>query len=269
MADRKIQPHSANARFSNTQGQIIPLHHAFLTLQMNSFSRVSAIVMPLIFLALIWLFMPMILTLWSVIFEFWMSHIYQGNVDYKTVRILGQNLYMPYPFLGAQMPTEEMVYINLIVCVIAFLVSFLVPARAAPVNYLMRAILLIQASASLDRIISPENFSYTLPIYLVDALSLSIYMIFLLPVVLGFVYYIFDFHLWKKILLTIGMLAYFLLTIPCQYMLHAFIVHEWTLLFLPLMYLMFGTLLNVLMFVSIYGLGMSWKSSKQVRQGGR
>jgi hypothetical protein len=50
-------------------------------------------------------------------------------------------------------------------------------------------------------------------------------------------------------------------------MLHAYIIHEWTLLFLPLMYLLFGTLLDVLMFVSMYAFGMSWRSDAKAMHG--
>lgn len=263
-----VDPRIAGLRYSNTQGKIIPLHHAFLTVNMNRFSRNTAIIMPAIFLLIIWLFLPSVMQIWSDVFAFWMSRIYEGGtVAHETVRLLGRELSMPFPLLVAEKPSEHLVYTNLIVCAIAFLLSFLVPARIAPINYLLRAVILIQASASLDRIISPDYFPYTMQIYMVDALTLSIYLIFLLPLVLGFVYYIFDFGLLRKIILTVMMLAYYFLTIPCQYMLHAYIVHEGTLLFLPIMYLMFGTLLNVLMFVSIYSFGMSWRSNNKTMNG--
>lgn len=267
MTNESPQHRLANMRYSNTQGKIIPMHHAFLTVQMDRFSRVSAILMPPIFLVLLWLLMPAIMQLWGSIFQFWMGHIYQGSVDYAEVRILGHTLIMPYPLLDAIPPSIEAIYLNLAICVIVFLLTFIVPARIAPMTYMLRATLLIQASASIDRLISPDNFPYTLKIYLLDSLSLSIYMVFLLPVVLGFIYFIFDFGLWRKVTLTLLMLAYYFLTIPCQYMFHAFIIHEWTLLFLPVMYLMFGTLLNVLTFVSIYAFGMSWRSDQKTMNG--
>ena len=115
--------------------------------------------------------------------------------------------------------------------------------------------------------LSPHFFPYTLKIYLLDAMVQCVYMLFLMPLILGMVYYIFDFTLWRKCLLTIMMLGYFIVAIPCQYMLHAYIIHEWTLLFLPLMYILLGIVMDVLMFVSIYAYGMSWQSRKEALQG--
>lgn len=257
----------SNMRYSNTSGRIIPLHHAFLTVEMSSFGRVSAIIMPAIFCALIWLFMPHIIEGWGNIFEFWMQKIYGGHASFKDVVILGQLLKMPFPLMEAATPSMHLVYVNLLVCVVAFLISFFVPRRLAPLNYLVRTALLIQATASIDRLIAPEGFPYTLEIYITDSLALAVYLVFLLPVVLGFVYYIFDFGFIRKILLTLLMLLYYYVTIPCQYMLHAVLIHEYTLIMLPLMYLLFGTLLDVLMFVSIYSFGMSWHSKKHALYG--
>jgi len=263
----EIAERLSSMRYSNTRGNIIPMHRALVTIEMSSFSRISAIIMPAVFCALIWLFMPLFIDGWGNIFEFWMQNIYGGHASFKEVIILGQSLKMPFPVLEAQAPSERMVYMNLLVCVIAFLISFIVPKRLAPLNYLVRAALLIQASASIDRIISPEDFPYTLEIYITDSLSLAVYLVFLLPVVLGFIYYIFDFGLLRKIALTVLMLCYYYITIPCQYMLHAYLINEYTLLMLPLMYLLFGTLLDVLMFVSIYSFGMSWHSNKRALEG--
>jgi hypothetical protein len=267
MKDENTQSLPTDLRFRNTQGNIIPMHHAFLTIELNKFSRISAFVLPLVFSLLLWLCLPMLTQGWGSIMQFWMERIYQGNIDYSPVDILGRKLMMPYPLLLAEAPSEGFVWGNLIVCGVAFLVSFLMPSGITPLTYILRAALLIQASASLHRIFSPETFPYTLKIYVLDSLSLAVYLVFLLPAVLGFVYYIFDFGLWRKLLLTVMMLAYYFLTIPCQYMLHAYFIHEYTLLMLPIMYLLFGTLLDVLMFVSIYAFGMSWHTHEKSMQG--
>ena len=255
-------------RYSNSKGEVIPMHHAFLTLSLERRTRMIAMLLPFVFLFLMWWGLPLVTVLWGDIFHFWMSRIYtDGDIAYEQIRVLGRLVYMPYPLMEADDPSVSMVYWNMGICVVLFLLSFLIPKVMAPVTYLTRAALLIQASASLDRMLAPDDFPYTLKIYMLDTLSLNIYLVFLLPVVLGFVYYIFDFSAGRKIMLTVLMLVYFFITIPCQYMLHAVAIHEWTLLFLPIMYLLFGTLLDVLMFISIYAVGMSWQSKETAMQG--
>ena len=254
-------------RYSNAHGKIIPMHHAFKTLHLASVSRVSAMVLPVLFVGLLWLFLPMVFELWSAIFNFWMQHIYHSGIGHAPVSILGQDLSIPYPVMDAEAPSQALVRMNLLVCVIAFAVSFLIPMVGAPLTYLLRTILLIQGSASLDRMLAPDFFPYTLKVYMLGAMTQCVYMLFLIPLILAVVYYIFDFSLWRKFLLTVMLLAFFLIAVPCQYMLHAYLIHEFTLLFLPLMYMMFGIVMDVLMFVSIYAYGMSWKSRKEALQG--
>ena len=256
-------------RYTNTKGNIIPLHHAFTTIRFSPFVRISTLVLPVFFCALIWLMLPIIMDMWSSMFSFWMAHIYQGHVAYSEAVILGQYVQIPYPVLETDAPSTLAVWINLVVCVLAFLLAFLIPARLAPMKYLLCAALLIQASASLDRLVIPDFFPYTLQGYLVDALTMCMYLFFLLPVILGMIYYIFDFSLWRKCIVTLGILVYFCLAVPSQYMLHACIIHELSLLFLPLMYMLFGVLLDVLMFVSLYSFGLSWGNSRREIEGRR
>ena len=254
-------------RYQNTQGTVIPLHHAFKTIELSSISRMSAVLLPVLFLANFWLFLPMILDFWAGIINFWMQHIYAGNVGYESTTILGQDVLLPYPQLEAQLPSTYAVWINLLVCLLAFLISFLMPKRIIPLTYLLRTLLIIQASASVDRLISPDFFPYTLKIYMLDCLSLCVYMLMVLPILLGMVYYIFDFSIGRKCLLTLMMLGYYLFFIPCQYMLHAYLIHEFSLLVLPVLYIFFGVLMDVLTFVSIYAFGMSWTSHAEALYG--
>jgi hypothetical protein len=162
MKQKHIDDRLSGLRFSNSQGNIIPLHHAFLTLHLSSFSRIVTIVMPAFFLALIWLLLPFIVSAWGSIFQFWMTNIYGGDIGFSTVRILGQQLTMPFPILEAVKPSMYMVYVNLTVCLIALAVSFMLPTSIAPVTYLLRAALIIQASASIARMLSPDFFPYTI-----------------------------------------------------------------------------------------------------------
>lgn len=254
-------------RYRNSKGRVIPIHHAFRTVELNSFSRTSAVILPVLFASLLWMLMPMIFEFWGAIYSFWMGRIYEGAVGIEPQLILGQTLYLPYPMLEADMPSQAAVIINLVGCALVFVLSFLLPKRLIPLNYLLRTVLVVQFSASVNRLLSPDFFPYTLKIYMLDSVALCVYMLMMLPPLLGLIYYIFDFPVWRKCLLTILMLGYFLLFIPCQYMLHAYLIHEYSMLVLPILYVFFGVLLDVLTFVSIYAYGMSWRSRRNAMQG--
>lgn len=267
MKNEPIHHRLNDLRFSNSSGKVIPLHHAFLTLKTQKMSYATAFILPFVFLGLIWWSLPLIIEGWTHLFQFFMQHIYQGYVGSRPIHLLGEQLRLPYPGLPASDPSTDTVYWNLGICVAGFALSFLLPARITPLTYLLRGALLIQAATSFAYLFYSKGSPYNIPIYITDSLAFSLYMLFMLPILLGFVYYIFDFGLFRKIFLTAGMIGYFLLAIPLQYMLHAIVIHEFGLLFLPLMYLLFGALLDVLMFVSIYALGMSWHSNSKGWEG--
>ncbi len=256
-------------RFSNTRGAIIPLHHAFLTAPFGKFTRYGIISIPLLFMTAIWFAMPLIVQFWNEIISFWTNAIYKTSVNYSSMQILGQVLEIPTPALEAALPSDILVYGSLLICCFGFFLCFFMPSQWSPLSYLLRAALIIQASASIDRILSPDYFPYTLQAYIADAIALSLYLIFLLPALLGMVYYIFPISWWRKITMSIVMIAYFIIIVPFQYMLHSVLIYEWTLLFLPLFYLLFGVLLEVLMFICLYSIGISWRGDDKKAMSGR
>ena len=192
---------------------------------------------------------------WEAVFTFGRSKLVAGaTVAHTQVGIIGQSVNMPYPDLSATLPVISHCWFNLVVCALLLILSLFMPARLMPVTYLSRAALMIQASSSVYFLLSPKLFIYTLPLYL---MTLGMYMLFLVPIVLSLVFYIFDFPIWWKLMVTIAAIAFFILAIPMQYMLHAYIIHATSYLFLPILYFLFGMLLDVLMFINFYAIGMS------------
>jgi hypothetical protein len=83
----------------------------------------------------------------------------------------------------------------------------------------------------------------------------------MVPWMLGFTYYIFDFKFLQKLALTLLTMSYLTVFIPFQYMLHVYILQK-SILFMPLLYFAFGPFLDVLVFVCLYSWGMSWGASR-------
>ena len=83
-------------------------------------------------------------------------------------------------------------------------------------------------------------------------------LIALVPVVLGFTYYVLDFGVARKALLTVLTMLHMLVLVPLQYVVHAYVIHHLSLLYMPLVFFVFGLTVNVLVFVSFYSWGVSW-----------
>lgn len=255
----ELQRRLLETRYSNAKGRIIPMHHAFKIIKFGPATRLGMIFMPVFFLLGVWLLFNPVALVWGEIFAFWAQHLGPegATVGHTLVGIIGQSVNMPYPALESTLPTTTGSWLNLAVCAVLFILSLFMPGNWMPGTYLIRASLFIQASASVYFLLNPDEFHYTIASYTIDMLSLGMYMLFMVPLVLALVFYIFDFPLWWKGLVTLMTLVFFVLGLPMQYMMHAYIIHKTSYLFLPLLYFLFGVLLDVLMFINFYAIGMS------------
>jgi hypothetical protein len=86
----------------------------------------------------------------------------------------------------------------------------------------------------------------------------SCVLIGLIPVLYGFTFYLLDFTLTQKIFLTLATVAHLVLFVPQQYMLHVYLLHG-SVLFMPVLYFVFGPFLDILVFIGFYSWGMSWR----------
>ena len=76
---------------------------------------------------------------------------------------------------------------------------------------------------------------------------------------MAFVYYIFDFSLIRKIFLTVLIMVHLAVFTPLHYLVQLYIIARFSLVFMPVLYTVFGLLLEVMVFIAFYSWGMSWK----------
>lgn len=247
-------------RFRGFGGSAIQLHRAMVQIKLSRSNLLGSLVLPAVFTIVLLCLLSPILALWREVFEFWLPRIAPaGSVAVRQVDLGSYYLNLPYPLLPSGEPGNQLWWITLVGCVIALLATFLVSRdRFLPLQYIVRACLLVQATALAFFHFFPGEFPYDASRYLSDALTMALIFLFMMPWGLGLTYYVFGFSLWRKVGLTVCTLAYFILAFPMQYLLHAYVLHHMTLLFLPLLYLVFGIFMDVMMFVALYSWGMSW-----------
>lgn len=257
LLQRKID----DLRFRGFGGTSIKLHRAIYQVKLKKTNLIGSLLLPFAFTLLLLCFLSNIIQFWRFIFEFFLDRIEPGSTVAAQAIDLGKYLlWINYPGLSAGAPSNWLWWATLIGCIFIFLLTFLIPAkRFLPLTYIVRACLLIQATALAYFHFLPGQFPYDISSYLGNALTMSLIFIFMVPWILGLTYYIFDFSLLQKIALSALILAYFVIAFPMQYLLHAYALHHLSLLFLPLFYLVFGAFLDVMMFVALYSWGMSWR----------
>lgn len=256
-----LQSKIDDLRFRRFGDSTVKLHRAIYQIRLSRSNLIMSVLLPLVFNALLLVLLAPILRLWHVLFAFWLEKLAPGSA--VTVHAIDLGKYMlslSAPALAAGLPSAAMWWGTVIGSVLIFLVTNLIsPNRFLPLTYIIRACLLIQVTALIYFYCWPTQFPYDATGYLINALTMALFFLFMAPWILGVTYYIFSFSLLQNVALTALVLGYFVLALPMQYLLHAYALHHLSLLYLPLFYLVFGIFLDVMMFVALYSWGMSWR----------
>ena len=136
----------------------------------------------------------------------------------------------------------------------------LLRGRYTPLGYFLRALAVIQLTAQVWFSFAAPPFSYAMSQYVAGLLVCGVVILLLAPVLVSFTFFIFDFPLWQKLLLATMLLSHLALFLPLQAVVHAWVLYRGTLLSMPILFLVFGVLLDVFVYVALYGWGMSWRS---------
>jgi hypothetical protein len=164
---------------------------------------------------------------------------------------------VPYLRMEPVLPSAEAWWLTFAATLALFAASFLLPGRLIPIIYLLRGILLVPATALLHFDLLPARFPHTPDSYMQGLVAAGIALISTVPLLFGLTYYIFDFGLWKKALLTAMTMAHLALFLPLQVLLQALFLQK-TVLFMPVLYIIFGMPVNILIIIALYSWGMTW-----------
>ena len=168
-------------------------------------------------------------------------------------------LHVPWPQVTAGPPSATVWWVTAAITGLGLLATRFASREQMPYVYLIRLALFIQVSALAYFKITARPFPYSLSGYLSDMLVTNFALISLTPIMFALFLYIFDFGLIKKLGLTALTMAHLTLLTPLQFLIQAYFIHHFSLLFLPAFYLLLGTPLNVMVFIAFYSWGMSWE----------
>ena len=242
------------------RGGIITPHRAFANIRFQP-KDLAATCISVLGISLCWFFsLPLVGELWFRIFRFW-HHALQleGSVARAPQRWGFLHFSIPSVLIPAGPPDAITWWMAAAICLLLFWASFGISEEHLPLVYLLRFLVIVQGTALVYFEFEAAKFPHDLPSYVVGMLHFGTIFISLLPWILGFSYFLFDFLLIQKLALTVGVMTYLVLFLPFQYMLHVWIIHA-SVLFMPVLYFVFGPFLDVLIFVSIYSWGMSFRS---------
>lgn len=243
------------------RGTAIPAHRALASERVRWTTVVAALLVAMLFDAALLALAEPLADGWRRLIAGWLSLIDGPVASSLQWRPLLPGWLAPFPdvALGAGAPTGLQWLDALLVGVMLLLASLLLPHRARPIAYLLRLVALVQLSANLYFYVAPSQYPYSLRGHVTTLCAGAYVLMLLVPWVHALTYYPFD-HRWsRKLFLTIATLAFFALYTPVSLALHAWILHEASLVAMPVLYLVFGYPVDIFLLVGLYGWGMSWK----------
>ena len=163
---------------------------------------------------------------------------------------------IPYLRMEPVLPSAQIWWLTVPSHLLIFVATYFLPQRLIPVIYLLRGVLLVQAIALLYFAFSRPFPAHPGQLFgrvrnvwnRIDLDGASVIRFDLLH---------FRFGLLKKALLTSMTMVHLALFLPFQVLLQALVLQK-TVLFMPVLYIIFGMPVDVLLVIGFYSWGMTW-----------
>ncbi|MGH7562064.1 MAG: hypothetical protein ACRENB_13720 [Gemmatimonadales bacterium] len=254
-------------RIRGAKGGVIAPHRSMVGQPWTLWRLTTTLVLALGGVAALALTLPELGRLWGLIFLEARDRLFPGAPLGDQLFTLAGIVEWSLPVLAAPtpVPDREALLVASGVTAAVVLGTFLLPERWLPVRYLLRMAALLQATAIGVFALWPASFPYRLPDHVVLLLASGLVVMGLAPLLLGLTLHVFDVGLWRKALVTLALLAHLAIFLPLKALVHAWLIVHGTAVLMPLLFLLFGLLLDVLVFVAFYGWALSWKGDLELR----
>ena len=245
-------------------GQTITRHRSLFRFVFPTRRFASVLLIPLIFDLLIWWLEPAFAHFFVWLFQYGLPLIgLSADVSLSTMGASLPGWIFPVVALPSYAPGSVSWSVSAAAIVVGLIATRYTPDRFLPVAYLLRFMAFIHSVSLLYFAIHPAAFPHDLPTHLAGSFETGLWFMMVLPWVLGLVYNVFEFSLWHKLTLPLICTLFLGLAIPFQLLTHAYILSQGSMLFLPVLYLVFGILPLTLGCIGLYGLWMSWDSAPE------
>jgi hypothetical protein len=241
------------------RGGVIPMHRALAHFRLGPMNLVTAIFL-FVFFTSIWLvFLPKVCQFWNRVLVYGIRVLPLRADLGLAEHHLTPFLRFDIPFLRMEPvpPSSQAWWLTCAATLALFAATFLLPSKLIPVIYLLRGTLLVPATALLYFALLAARFPHTPDSYMEGLVTAGIALISTVPLLFGLTYYIFDFGLLKKAFLTAITMTHLALFLPLQVLVQALFLQK-TVLFMPVLYIIFGMPVNILIIIAFYSWGMTW-----------
>lgn len=255
----------ARRRLGVRGGRIAP-HRSMIGLRASPALLLDLLVLPLIMLVSVFVVLDPLMAAWRWFMEAVRAPLDLGvSVGTTVVSLLPSvSVAVPVYDVAAGWPTQSQLIGGWVLTIVLALVGALLRGGYMPLGYLLRALAMLQLSAQIWFTLAGPPFPYELAVYGTGLLVTGVVILLLAPFLVGATFFVFDFPLHKKFALALLLLGHLAVLFPLQATVHVWLIKNASMLAMPMMFLVFGVLLDVFVYVALYGWAMSWRSGREL-----
>jgi hypothetical protein len=240
---------------ARSMAKVAPTQRGLHGLHFTYWTFIELVVMAAIPSAVLVWFRPLLMQFWLATIIWWSRRL-DLPLTLTNVNAI-ESLQWRAGYSGSLLPTAGNGAITASLVIAVYAGTFWMSDRQTPLKYVVRTLCVVQASALLFFMFSPSMFSYTMGGHLTSMLDAGYYLMLAVPLLLALGWGVLRVPTYQKLLYPILMAAYFAVMVPHKALLHALILQHFSVLFMPILYLCFGTVFDLMVFVALY----SWLAS--------
>jgi hypothetical protein len=250
-------------QFRGHRGGMISMHRALTHFRLGPMNIITSISLFLVFSSIWLVALPWLCDIWRAALALGLRVLpLNARLDVAEHHFRLLELRIPYLRMEPILPDLQTWTLACAVTVLLFTGTFFLSKQLIPIIYLARGILLIQATSLIYFALWPASFPHTPESYMEALVASGMGLISVIPLLFALTYYIFDFGLLRKAVLTAMTMLHLAIFLPFQVLAQAMVLQK-TVLFMPVLYIVFGMPVDVLLIIAFYSWGMTW-SFRQV-----
>ena len=233
-------------------------HRAISRITIEPYLLAEAIILPILFCGILLLAEPYLMTFWRDTIIFWLSQMdIPLQVQQHIMTIGGLHFEWINAYNPSAMPDFATKLMSAIVTFVVFAATTRMSSKLLPIKYLLRILCAVQTVALVFFTYIPSQFPYSIPDHMRDLINMGYMLILAIPILLAIGFYLLHFPLVSKVTNSIAILGYFIVMTPFKVVLHAVVLYHFSLLYMPLLYICFGAVFDMLIFVALYSFVVS------------
>ncbi len=254
---------AATALLAKTRGQAQApgalMHRSLRHLRLGPMVLAEMAAVAVVLTTLMALARPALLHAWDVVILWWAQRL---QLPLALAANGSERMWMLSDPVASLVPGPVTGVVTAAVVIAAFASTWWMSDRLTPIKYLVRTLCVVQVSGLLFFMFKPASFPYTVGGHLESMLDAGYYLMLSMPLLLSLGYGVLRLPLYQKFLHPMGVLAYFAVMLPHKALLHVLVLQNFSVLFMPMLYLCFGLVFDLMVFVALY----SWMVSRTPSQ---